>query len=218
MSNVSNRHSVVPFKAGDKALANQRLAKIGYKSTKKNKAKFASVAVSVPQIDPAAIEIHFSALLPFIGTMLETAQDGIIRSLYESSDGTLTSVSDDDLSIPACIGFMEAEASGNRLTSAKIEEWFDRELSENLSVVVAEKLGFTDPNTDQMNTVQKHVKVYRDVMAMLAGGKTFLAEKQIAGCRNALALIAEDDEMSVKLTARLDAMEKKEKIEDLLEL
>jgi hypothetical protein len=218
MSNVSNIHDLRAFKAGDKALSDQRLAKVGYKSSKKNPAKYPSVAASVPKIDPVAVEMNVQALMPYIVNMLENAQDGVIRSLYESSDGARTHVSDEEISIPACIGFMEAEMTGARLTGKMIEEWFDRELSENLSVVIGEKLGFNDPSPAQLQEIGKHTKTYRSVMAMLAGGKTFLAEKQIAGCRSALALIAEDDEMSARLNARLDSMEKKEKIEELLDL
>lgn len=218
MSNVSNIHDLRAFKAGDKALSEQRLAKVGYKSSKKNPAKYPSVAVSVPKIDPVAVEMNVQALMPYIVNMLENAQDGVIRSLYESSDGMRTHVSDEEISIPACIGFMEAEMTGARLTGKMIEEWFDKELAENLSVVIGEKLGFTDPSPAQLKEIEKHTKTYRSVMAMLAGGKTFLAEKQIQGCRSALALIAEDDEMSARLNARLDSMEKKEKIEELLDL
>lgn len=223
MSNVSTYHSVVPFTAGDKALSGQRLAKIGYKSSKKNPARFKSVAVSVPHIQPDYIREQLNALLPHIGTMLENAQDGLIRSLYEGADGSLSKVSDDEISISAIIGFMNAEAAGDRLTKERIEAWFKSELLENLSAQIAEKLGYLSGDgeltAEQESTVSKHVKVYMDVLSMLAGGKTLLAEKQIKGCRNALALCPDDsDVIAVRLNARLDAMEKKEKIEEMLEL
>lgn len=223
MSNVSNVHSVVPFTAGDKALSGQRLAKVGYKSSKKTPARFKSVAVSVPYISPDRIREQIQALMPHIGTMLENAQDGLIRSLYEGADGTLERVTDDEISISAIIGWMNAEATGDRLTKERIEVWFDSELSENLSAQIAEKLGYLSGSgeltADQESTIGKHVKVYREVLSMLAGGKTLLAEKQIKGCRNALALCPDDsDVIAVRLNARLDAMEKKERIEEMLEL
>jgi hypothetical protein len=223
MSNISNQHSVVPFKAGDKALSGQRLAKVGYKSSKKNPARFKGVAVSVPFLPVSEIQENLQALLPHIGTMLENAQDGLIRTLYESADGALSQVSDDEISIPAIIGWLNAEAAGDRMTKDRIESWFDSELSENLTAHIADKLGYMSGDgaltEAQESTIGKHVRVYRDVLSMLAGGKTLLADKQIKGCRNALALCPDDsDSMAQKLIARLDAMEKKEKIEDLLEL
>lgn len=223
MSNVSNRHALQLFSAGDKPFTGQRLAKVGYKTSKKTPAKFKSVATSIPFVQVDDIHGNITALLPFIGAMIENAQDGIIKSLYESAHGALIDITDDDISVSACIGFMQAESAGDRLTSEAIGKWFDSELSENLLASVADKLGFVDSegaiNEDQEIVCKKHVKVYRDVLCMLAGGKTILAEKQIKGCKNALALSPDDsDVMVVRLTARLDGMLKKEKIEDLLEL
>ena len=219
MSNISNRHQVVPFTAGEsKPLSGQRLAKVGYKTSKKTPAKFKSICVSVPQIDPTEVQEKISRLLPHIGTMLENAQDGIIRSLYESQEGNLSSVADHEISIDSCIAFMDAEAAGDRLKKEHIESWFDAEISENLFILVAEKLGFTEPNADQTGVIQKHVKTYRDVISMLAGGKTRLEEKQIKGCRVALSLGNTDGGIGQKLMNRLDQMEKAPKIEDMLEL
>jgi hypothetical protein len=223
MSNVSTRHPLRLFTAGDKPFPEQRLAKIGYKTSKKTPAKFPNVAVSIPPVDSDALRIYSEELLPFVRTLVEGAQDGIIRSLYESANGELIEVSDEDISIPACIGFLQAEALGDRLTKAAIETWFDSELRDNLFASVAEKLKFVAADgsitADQSATVEKHVKIYRDVLSMLAGGKTILAEKQIKGCKNALALAPDDsDSMVQRLTARLTAMETPRTIEEMLEL
>lgn len=223
MSNVSTRHALKPFTAGDKPLSGQRLAKVGYKTSKKTPAKFASVAVSVPQIPMEDITENVQRLLPYIGTMLENAQDGIIRGLYESAGGKCIDISDEDISVSACIGYLSAEAAGDRLTKDAIENWFDAELSENLFAQIAEKLKFVDADgaitEDQEIVVKKHLKIYRDVLSMLAGGKTILAEKQIAGCKNALALApTEGDPMVARLNARLTAMQTPRSMEEMLEL
>ena len=218
MSNVSIAHTVVPFKAGDKPLTGQRLAKVGYKSTKQNPALYPSIAVSVDFLQAAEIQENLTALLPYIGTMLEGVQDKIVRSLYESSKGNLAHVTNADISVAACIGYLASENEGNRLTSQAIELWFDSELSDNLTAYIAAKLGYEDLNDAQLATVGKHVKIFRDVLASLAGGKTMLAEKQIKGCRTALSLCPDDsDVMATRLSARLDSMEKKS-TEDMLDL
>jgi hypothetical protein len=219
MSTISDRHTVVPFVAGKTVpLSNQRLAKVGYKTTAKTPAKLPSIAVSVPHISPSEVQENYQRLLPFIGTMLETAQDGIIRSLYESADGSMSSVSNEDISISQCINFMEAEANGTRLRKEHIEAWFDASVAENLTVMVAEKLGFTELDGEPGKTVAKHVRVYRDLLSMLAGGKTFLQPTQIRGCKNAIALATDESDIAVKLTARLNAMENKPTVEELLSL
>lgn len=216
---ISNRHSVVPFVAGKSvAMADQRLAKVGYKSTKQTKAKFPSVCASVPMIADDQIIPFSERLLPHVRTLLENAQDGILRSLYESNDGNLASVSDDEISIQACISFLEADAAGSRLTKEMVEKWFDETLSGNVYVLIAEKLGFTDPNKDQDVLIQKHVAGYKGVLASLSGGKTLLQPVQIKGCKVALESMGEMDDLAQKLMNRLTQMEAKPVMADLLEL
>lgn len=219
MSNVSNRHNVLPFVAGKSVpLTGQRLAKVGYKSTKATPAKFPNVCVSVPPVNGDEIIDNAYRLLPYIKEMVSNAQDGIIKSLYESSDGTLTSVSDDDISIAAVINYLEAESTGGRLTKEFLEGWFDSNVSENLTVVIADKLGFEELNDEQMIVIQKHLNIYRALISSLSGGKTILQPVQINACIRALEVSQCDDDIKNKLSARLVKMSQAPKIEELLEL
>jgi hypothetical protein len=59
-----------------------------------------------------------------------------------------------------------------------------------------------------VKTVEKNVKNYRDILSMLAGGKTILTPQQIKGCRVVIDLSEDDSGIGEKLTKRLDAMEK----------
>jgi len=211
MSNVFNRHSVVPFVSGEtKPASGQRLAKVGYKSTKQNPAKFPSIAVSVPYLVRDDIENNLRALLPHIGTMLETAQDGIIRSRYEASSGSLDTVSDLDIDVRACIAYLASEAEGDRLTKVTLESWFDSAAAETVFVLMAEKLGFTatDPSPAQSVRISQSVSAYRAVISSLAGGKTMLEPKVIGNLRTVLDVLS-TDEITIRLEARLSAMEKK---------
>ena len=151
--------------------------------------------------------------------MLENAQDGIIRSLYESSDGTLSQVTDSDLSISACISFMAAENEGSRLTKEFIESWFDISVRDYVYALVSEKLGYgTDDLTmEQDITVCKHVNGYRGMYSALAGGKTMYQPNQIASLKRVLDIVDTDD-TSTRLINRLNKMLETPKMEDLLEL
>ena len=212
MSNVSTVHDVKPFKAGDKALTGQRLAKVGYKKTKDQPNPLPSVAVSVPFIQPDDITANVQKLLPYIGAMLEDTQDKIIRSLYESSGGNLKIVQDQEISVSACIAYLSAEKEGNRLTKESIEQWFTLTLYERVLVWIGGKLGYDMENLtpEQLVTMEKHTKIYKEIMGALAGGATILAEKQIKGMRGALELVEDsDDPMVSRLSARLDTMERK---------
>ena len=220
MSNVSTAHDVIPFVAGKTApLTNQRLAKVGYKTTAKNPAKFASVAVSVPFISQESITENMDALIPYVRNMLEATQDSVIRSLYENASGKLSVVTDSDISIQACISYLESEAAGDRLKKEHIESWFDRVCKENCFTLIAEKLGYTNDvlTEEQVKTVDKHVKVYRDILSMLAGGRTILTPVQIKSCKTVIEVSEDDSGIGEKLVSRLNAMETP-KVAEMLEL
>jgi hypothetical protein len=212
MSNVSTVHDIKPFKAGDKALSDQRLAKIGYKKTKDQPNPLPSVCVSVPPVNSEEIRENLTALLPYIGTLLEGTQDKIIRARYEATAGALKIIQDSEISVSACISFLHAEANGSRLTIDAIEKWFDATLAERVTVWIGTKLGYDldSLTTEQMGTMQRHCKIYRDIMTGLSSNRTILAQKQIVGLRGALDL-AEDstDPMAVALTTALDTVEGK---------
>lgn len=219
MSNISTTHDVIPFTAGKTApLTGQRLAKVGYKNTDKTPAKFPSVAVSVPFIQPDDVRGNLDALLPYIGTMLEGVQDKIIRASYESANGSLSYVQDSDISVLACISYMEAEAAGDRLKKEDIAKWFDRVCRDNVYVLLAEKLGFQEPNEDQDKVINKNVAVYKDILSMLAGGKTILTPVQIRSCQVVIDASSDDSGIGEKLSARLKVMSQPKVTEDFLSL
>jgi len=221
MSTFSQAHTVTLFDAKkSQALTGQRLAKVRYKTTAKQVAKFPSVCASVPFLSHDAIEESIAALLPHIRLMLENAQDGVIRSLYESSEGSLSLVTDSDISIAACIGFLETVEAGTRLTKEFIESWFSSNVQEMLEAVIVEKLGFVgdkELTPEQSVTISKHCNGYKDLYASLAGGKTILQPTQISSLLKVLDLV-DSDEVGDKLKARLVSMQNKPKIEELLEL
>ena len=213
---ISTRHTVEQFVAGtSKAMNGQRLSKVGYKSSKNAPAKFTSVCASVPRISDDDVIARMNDLVPYVRNLLESAQDGIFRSLYESSGGTRTEIGDDEISVSACIGWLENEQNGGRLTSDGIGIWFDTNLRDNLTVLFADRIGADDVDDPRIG---KHLASYRGLFCSISGGKTVLSDVQIRGIRKALEVSSVDDEMSVKLIGRLDSMEKKVKIEELLEL
>ena len=219
MSHFPSTHLVTAFdSAKSQALTGQRLAKIRYKTTAKQAAKFPSVCVSVPPLADAEIMENLPALKVHIRAMLEAAQDGVIRSLYEVSEGRLSSVQDQDISVVACIGYLNAESEGGRLTKETIDAWFDASLGEYVTALIVEKLGYGEDLTpEQEHTVSRHVKGYKDMYSALAGGKTIYQPNQIASLRRVLGLV-DSSEVGEKLDARLVGMLSKPKMEDLLEL
>lgn len=219
MSVVSTRHNVNLFIAGkSEPLAGQRLAKVGYKPTKKNPAKYKNVCVSIPVIDVKETITDFTPWFPHIRALMETAQDGIIRSLYESAAGQLSSVSDEEIGQSAMLAWLDSQAAGGRLTIAAIGAWFDSDLKESLTVQVAEKLGFELETPEQLETVARHVNGYRELFAGLASGKNAYQKKQVRGLLRALELAENESDMAENLEKKLNAMLVRAPVADLLEL
>jgi hypothetical protein len=217
MSNVSNRHNVNPFVSGKSAaLAGQRLAKIGYKTTEKTPARFASVCVSVPLVDTPFTDAQIKALNPHIVALIEKTQDSIIRELYETSEGKLSTVGDEAISVDACISWLEQEETGGRMTIEKIRAWYSESLEGKLKEFLR---GFaartiTDPEM-LTKAVNQTANGYRDMLAALSGGKTSYNATQREKLIKVLALTEEGDDIAEKMVKRLDAMEKKEREEML---
>lgn len=221
MSHFPSTHLINEFISGkSEALTGQRLAKVKFKSTEKSPRKYPNVCVSVPYIQKDDIVQNMDSLMDHIRAMLEQAQDGIIRSLFESSDGTLTQVNDSEISIASCINYLEAESQGSRLTKELIGAWFEDNCRDYLYIIIGQKLKYPmdqECTPEQDATIGKHLNGYRDLFGSLAGGKTILQDNQIRSLNNILGLI-EDTEIGDKLKARLIAMQNKPKIEELLEL
>ena len=197
MSNISTRHNVLPFVSGTSAaLSGQRLAKIGYKQTKvmtdKGEVAPPSICVSVPPLDSQEVSGKLDRLMPYLVAYLETVQDSVIRSIYEGRKYQLDSVSDEEIGVEALVSFLSASESSARWSKEYIEAWFDRTLGDNLTVVIAEKLGFDLSTPEQEQVVQRHLNGYKGLFAGLASGKVSYQPAHIAGLRRALDVCSLD--------------------------
>ena len=218
MSNVSNRHPLQLFTAGMKPLSTQRLAKVGYKSTEKNKAKYPSVCASVPQVDPIALRLCADGLLPHLATLIEDTQDAIIRQKYEDAEGALIEITDEDISIPACVSYLNAAALGDKLSKDAIAAWFDSVAFDACYAIVSMKLGYGEELTPEQDaTVRKHVSVYKELFQDLAGKNILFTPRQIEGLELAVEN-CDKDQMTRKIAGRLEALKapKPTKMRELL--
>ena len=218
MSVISSRHSVSLFKSGEsKALSGQRLSKIGYNKMKKNgkeTQKFPSICVSVPPIKLSQDDFnsYSSSFSQIIKERIEDLQDSIIRSLYESSGGTLTSVSDEEISLKACLGFLDSQKkSKETLTKQELSSWFKENVEDNLTVVFCGKLGFTELSEENEEKIQKYIKAYHDLFCEFSApsSKISLTPVQIEQVKKVLDISSVEDEISGKILFDLENQNKK---------
>lgn len=209
MSVISSTHSLSLFTSGvSKPLHDQRLAKITYKPRENKPAKFASVCASIPMIREITEE-NLDAFLPHLVKVMENAQDGIIKAAYESNGGKMISIRDEDINETAILNFLNAESSGSRINADMVNTWFDLNVKDNLSVMLAGVLKFDDElNEEQQVVVNKHVGVYKDIMALIAGKQVHLQGQQQKAIRKCFELADTDSSDSVhsKLVERFDSI------------
>lgn len=218
---IGNRHSLTLFVSGtSQALAGQRLAKIGYKSTKANPAKFPSVCASIPPLEnlPENLEDFKVHILAWF----MEKQDSVIRGLYEASNGTRQSVGDDEIGYSAILGYLNAESVSGRLTKDAIEQWFKLECEGVVLYTAAVKKGFCTPEDSepnfsegQMKELQKTCNAYRDLFSGLAGGATRYAENVQDSLLRILSVCPEST-LTEKLTARIEGMKEQKDFAELL--
>lgn len=202
MSVISNTHSVLPFVSGtSKPLNGQRLAKVGYKSSKSQPAKFPSVCASIPVLEGEEILGQVDALIPHFRSFLEGVQDQIFRAAYEGKNGELGELRQEEISVAACVSFLAAEASGSRISGEAIKNWFMGGLAKDLSVaIIMDALGYgsepSELSEEQEATVLKHVGVYCEVFQLLAGKnltRQNFSEKQWNRLSQILELVVAED-------------------------
>ena len=215
MSNVSQAHTVNKFVSGkSQALTGQRLVKVGYKLTDAMKKKGIasvpdSICVSVPPVQTEYSPEELKALMPYISAILEDAQNGIVRKLYEANR-ELSQVLDSELSFAACMEYLD-EAESNRLTLELLGTWFVESLQSAATEFIrghaAKK--FSGKELDEITA--KQVKGYKDMLCALSGGATIYNATQRQNLETILGLSGGDDLIAPKLVKRLEKMAAKER-------
>lgn len=205
MSIVSNTHDVVNYDPKkSSAFTGQRLAKITYKTDKESGTKKDSKCVSIPMVASEAITASIDKLMPHLVTYMQDVQDKIIRGLVDSGKET---VHDDEISVAACIEFLDSESTGGRLTKEMISSWFDSTLADKLTVAFADKLGVSDtPTADDEAKITAAITQYKDKFSSLAGGKTSYSPEIADRLQKALSFAPDGDELAGKFSVRLEKM------------
>lgn len=206
MSNISNLHTIEEATDSSKAYQGQRLARIVYR----NKADASdmdfrkSQVCSIPCI--AISELTDSAihnLKPWILEQMAGVQDKIVRARHEAG---ATSVHSEEVSLAACIAFLEVEQQGGRLTKEVIGAWFAEEVADVLTVALSDRLGLSDtPTPEECKKVEQMINVYRDCFAGLAGGRTTYARDKAVKLLKVLELVPSEG-LSARFATRLEKM------------
>lgn len=216
-------HSVVSYDPkSSKAFTGQRLSKVTYKTvTNKDDPLYGikreSKCVSLPLIPATEVISNIVALAPVVVEYLHSVQDKIVRERIDAGAG---SIAMGEVSIAACIEFLEQNSESGRLTKEVVAAWFTDTIAEPLAVTLADRLGVSATPTDaESNKILAVVEAFKGKVASLAGGKTAYEPKICKSLLSALELAPAGDVLATRFTARLNKMIEESKAgEDLLSL
>lgn len=217
MSIVDSRHNIVAFDSkSSKPFESQRLAKCIFKTQKDGTKVSDSVCASVPFLSESDIVDNAASLVPHIKSMLESAQNEIIRALHLTG---AASVADNEIDISSCIKYLDSQNESARLTVESINYWFKSNVEDALYVRFAGKLFGADIESlsdSQELKVQQSINAYRGKLAALSGGATLyppaIADKLVELLQT---LCDDSDSVATRLIKRLQGMKVAES--DLLE-
>lgn len=207
MSTLSNTHDVRSNVAKDvKAFEGQRLVSLWFKQSKEQKEKgleaHKPVAVSIPSL--TLTDSETLSLKSYLVGYIQEVQNKIVRSKVEEGS---TFIQDSDISLQACIEFLEEDSKGARLSGEAIGEWFSNTLADVLTVAFAERLGVSDiPTEYETSKLSALVGMYKAKFASLASPKTSYSKEITQNLLKALELVDEDDALKVRFTKRLEGM------------
>lgn len=218
-------HSVVTYDGKNKPFTGQRLSKVTWKTCTDKSSQWFNIkreskCVSLPPVLVADITANIAALSPHLIGFLHGVQDKMVREMLDAGNNVV-SISTEAVSIGAIVEYLESSDESGRLTKESVGTWFDAVVSDNLAMMIGEKLGVGEVVTDaQSAKVLEVVSAFKGKIAALAGGKTSYEPKVCKSLINALGLVApEGDALATRFTKRLEKMiEESEKQVDLMDL
>lgn len=216
-------HSVVSYDPkSSKAFSGQRLSKVTYKTVTDKESplcgiKRESKCVSLPLIPTTEIVAQAVVLAPYVVEYLQGVQDKIVR---ERIDAGALNISMEEVSIAACIEYLDSNSESGRLTKESVAAWFNDTIAEPLAITLADRLGVSATPTDAESTkILAVVEAFKGKVAALAGGKTAYEPKVCRSILSALELAPSGDVLATRFSSRLNKMiEESKQNEELLNL
>ena len=192
----SPRHQFQVLTKNSRALTGQRLARVIAKAATAESAGWIkkdsgwyhqnlteSAVISIPVLKDADIsDAQMSALKPHIVNLLQDAQDKILKD-YKLAGAS--EVSDEEISVDACIKYLDQNVGGGRITAEYLSEWFKESYSLQAAEFVAHMLSLPVDKMDEWTAdmVQVVEKKVNSLSALFAGFASSKYSPSIPQCR-----------------------------------
>jgi hypothetical protein len=215
---ISNRHGFQPLTKTSKPLGGQRLARVIAKAAKDGTYSAnltESLCVSIPFVSSDVVSEQLTALMPHLIGLIQDTQDSIISEIRKEYGRN--EIDDSEISVSACIAYLDANERGNRVTSEYLSEWFKETYSLQAAEFIALACKWSETieqlTEDQLKVIEQKTKVLGAMFAGFASGKY---SPDIPKCR-AMIKFGEflgeviDDRMSGYVVKAAKMLETKEK-------
>lgn len=184
------------------AMEGQRLVRLIVKKSKSQSDNLTeSMCVSVPITSVETVAENIDALTPFVVGMVQDTQDKLIRE-YRVNTGA-ASVPESEFAMDKVIEFLQANATGERLTSAMIKEWFMENYSEPVAEWIKQRPGM-DGLID--SEIAQKVRAVCGVFESFADPRAKLAPKVCAMVVEIASSVAEPDYRMGTIAQKAQAM------------
>ncbi len=193
MSNVSGVHDVTIYNGKNKPFNGQRLSVITFKTPNDKKddpgyKRPEARCVSVPRLE---LSITPQILKDAMQECLEDLQDACIRKIVVDAIGegkNVITIMDAQISFESLAEFAKLEAANGKLNKELINDWFDEDLGDELTLALANAMKLPNPpSADEERKLAAAVTSYKTLFAAMAAPKAGLSPKIAQQMQRALA-------------------------------
>lgn len=173
---ISNRHQFMVLSKTSKPLGGQRLARVIAKASKDGSYSpnlLASQCVSIPFVTEEEVSAQLIALMPHLVALVQDTQDSIIAEKRKETG--CSEIADEDISVTACIAFLDEAEKGSRVTSEFLAAWFKETYSLQAAEFIALACKFeadiADWSEEQLKLIETKTAVLGSMFGGFASGK-----------------------------------------------
>jgi hypothetical protein len=214
MSNLENTLRTVSFYTDNSKAASsaERLVILRWKekkdkTTNSKKAATPARCVSIPKLD-IAVEpaILKDALLNAFYEMQDAYIREAVEEQLETSPEKQPTINTASLQHAAIASWLkETASSSGKLSKAKIENWFDENLSDLLQAAFIQKLNMgEDATAEQLAKLETVTSNYKAAISSLASPRAAISPQIAEQMKKAISLADENDPTAKQLRTKLD--------------
>ena len=189
---LGTNHMFSQLTKTSKAIDGQRLVRLIAKGKEKSPNLSESLCVSVPVVTAEQVAESIESLIPAVVGFVMDTQDKIIRE-YRIESGH-SSINDEQFNIAACVKWLAENATGERLTSAMLREWFTEDYHDATIQWLQSRAANAGATAE---VLERKFNAIKDMMVRFADPRARFEKPQL----QAIIAFSDDVECDMRLSA-----------------